>query len=160
MAVKSERLLCVQVESLFFAKANGKVKEFKTVIGLATLVSPDGMEAVHYTIVIGTERHYTAASVQIIYDGSSALDIQLIQNSFQWIQQNRGFSLTFISRQDTEGHPMDSEAKTKGQNSLNILESLMKDGDLKSALEKAKQWAGNNPVPSEKMLTEMQAAGI
>ena len=45
---------------------------------------------------------------------------------------------------------MDSEAKTKGQNSLNILESLMKDGDLKSALEKAKQWAGNNPVPSGK----------
>lgn len=45
---------------------------------------------------------------------------------------------------------MDSEAKTKGQNSLNILESLMKDGDLKSALETAKQWAGNNPVPSGK----------
>lgn len=37
MAVKSESLLCVQVESLFFAKANGKVKEFKTVIGLAVL---------------------------------------------------------------------------------------------------------------------------
>ena len=37
MAVKSERLLCAQVVSLFFAKANGKVKEFKTVIGLAVL---------------------------------------------------------------------------------------------------------------------------
>ncbi|XP_029182909.1 receptor expression-enhancing protein 5-like isoform X1 [Acropora muricata] len=53
-----------------------------------------------------------------------------------------------MSRQDTEGHPMDSEAKTNSKNALNILESLMKDGDLKSALEKAKQWAANNPVPS------------
>ena len=45
---------------------------------------------------------------------------------------------------------MDSEAKTKNKNALNILESLMKDGDLKSTLEKAKQWAVNNPVPSGK----------
>ena len=58
-----------------------------------------------------------------------------------------------MSRQDTEGHTMDSEAKTKSKNELNILESLMKDGDLKSALEKAKQWAANNPVPSGKSCT-------
>lgn len=37
MAVKSESLLCVQVESLFFAKANRKMKEFKTVVALAVI---------------------------------------------------------------------------------------------------------------------------
>lgn len=51
---------------------------------------------------------------------------------------------------------MDSAEKTKGKDALNIVESLGKDGDLKSALEKAKQWAVNNPVPTGKSCMTQQ----
>lgn len=51
---------------------------------------------------------------------------------------------------------MDSAEKTKGKDALNIVESLGKDGDLKSALEKAKLWAVSNPVPTGKSCMTQQ----